>query len=439
LHDDRGDFGRRLRDRRLALSMTQSDLAGNDVTVSYVSKIESGQRRPDAQLCEAFAARLGTTAEYLITGVEPNRADEVRLSLRYAELALETGEAADAEQRTSELLGPDTALAPDQTLEAHYLHARSLESLGRLDDAITELEGLLQAGPDGRQWVTATIALSRCLRESGDLNRAVEVGEAALARFAAAGLEGSDEVVQLAVTVAFAHFVRGDTSQAVRICREALGRADALGSAVARGSAYWNASIFESERGATASAITLAERALALLGEGSDARNLARLRLQLGIMLLRLDPPAGDEAHRHLTQARADLQSSSASPVDLARCDVALARALLIAGDTEGAERAATEARTTGAQIAPTVAADALAVLGQLAARGGDHAQARDLYHTAVAQMTSVGADRDAAQLWLELGALFEESGDPDAARDAYLRAAVSTGLRIPTSTSVKR
>jgi Flp pilus assembly protein TadD len=84
------------------------------------------------------------------------------------------------------------------------------------------------------------------------------------------------------------------------------------------------------------------------------------------------------------------------------------------------------------------VAADALAVLGQVAAGGGDQRLAREHYRNAVARLTAVGADRTAAQLWLELGALLDEAGDAEAARDAYLSAAVSTGLQIPLNTPVR-
>ena len=47
--------------------------------------------------------------------------------------------------------------------------------------------------------------------------------------------------------------------------------------------------------------------------------------------------------------------------------------------------------------------------------------------------LTSVGADRDAADLWFELAGLLEGVGDLDAARVAYRSAAASTGLRART------
>ena len=51
--------------------------------------------------------------------------------------------------------------------------------------------------------------------------------------------------------------------------------------------------------------------------------------------------------------------------------------------------------------------------------------------------MSAIGADRTAAQLWFELGALWESVGDAEASRDAYRSAAASAGvqLRLPVAT----
>ena len=94
-------------------------------------------------------------------------------------------------------------------------------------------------------------------------------------------LDSSDEAVQMAVTLAAAYFERGDTGQAVRVCRKAVTKAEKLESPTARASAYWNASMMEHAQGSVRDAIPLAERALQLLAEGQDVRNLARLRNQL--------------------------------------------------------------------------------------------------------------------------------------------------------------
>ncbi|HVT22696.1 MAG TPA: helix-turn-helix domain-containing protein [Mycobacteriales bacterium] len=435
LHDaDPAKLGERIRNLRLARGLTQSALADGAVTIGYVSRIESGQRRPDVALLERFARLLDTTPEHLITGVEPARADEIALALLNVELSLETGAAQEA-LAGIESLAAGGELPQDVRDRAALLRARALEALGRYDEAIVVLEQIVDA--QGPTLVPAMLALSRCHREVGDLNRAVEVGEHALAALAEAGIDGGDEAIQLTVTLAAAYFERGDISHGARIAEEAIRRAEEMGSAEAQAAAYWEASIFESRRGQSATAVQHARHALALLTGGEDRRNLARLHIQLGNMLLRLDPPAVDEAIAQLEGAKLKLAASSASVVDVAHCDVALARARTLAGDPAAAADIARQTLETTRAVAPSVAAEAASILGVLAAGRGDTAAAAGHYREAVAHLTGVGQDRRAAQLWLELGAHLEALGDSEGSRDAYRRAAVAAGLQIPAEIRV--
>ena len=88
---DLAKLGQRVRATRVARGMTQEALAGSEISGAYVSRIEAGQRRPEPRVAQLLAERLGTTIDYLVTGVEPQYAEEVRLALRYAELALNSG------------------------------------------------------------------------------------------------------------------------------------------------------------------------------------------------------------------------------------------------------------------------------------------------------------------------------------------------------------
>jgi tetratricopeptide (TPR) repeat protein len=278
--------------------------------------------------------------------------------------------------------------------------------------------------------IKSAIALSRCYRESGDFTLAVEVGERVVAQVEGTPLDGADETVQLAVTVAAAYYERGDTGQAVRICRRAVDKAERLESREARASAYWNASIMESRQGSTKDAVVLAERALSLLAEGQDSRNLARLRTDLGILQLRMDPPQVAEAQQQLEQAAEDLVWCSAGPVAVARNELALARVHYLDGSLDAASAMTGQVHDAALSEAPALAADAMSLAGQVAAARGDVASAKLAYRQAVLILSSVGADRGAADLWFELANLLEDMGDLDAAREAYKSAAASAGLR---------
>ncbi len=423
-------LGRRVRAARLAAGLTQGQLGGDDATVSYVSRIESGQRRPDGRVLLTLAARLDMPVDSLLADSGDDQEAALRLEIDFAELALETGEAPAALQRLDTALSRRLEAAPRElTRRARILRARALEALGELDEALTAWDGLLAEDPRGQHALTCGIALSRCHRESGDLGRAISVGEDLMRGLEGLGLDGGDEAVQLSVTVAAAYFQRGDVHYAVRLCKQAIVTAEATGSARARASAYWNASVMELEQGLVAAAVPLAEKALALLGEGREDRNLARLRSQLGIMQMQLDPPALAEASRNLHDAEAAMSGSSASVVDIVRNRIAIARAQLMGGDHEVAAQTAHESYLATKEVAPALAADALALEGQAAAAEGDNVRAGALYKEAVLILTGVGADRDAGQLWLELGGLLESVGDVEASRDAYRSAAAAAGL----------
>ena len=106
---------------------------------------------------------------------------------------------------------------------------------------------------------------------------------------------------------------------AIRLSERAISRADRIGSSVALASAYWNASVFQSARGMTAGALDLAKRALVLLTAHGDARNLTRLRSQVGAMHLEMDPPNLAEADVSLCRSTTSAQRTTTTATAI-RC-----------------------------------------------------------------------------------------------------------------------
>lgn len=431
-------LGSRVRAARVAKGWTQSDLAGKDISVGYVSRIESGSRRPNLSVLTSLASRLGTPVEQLLQGVTASQYDEIRLGLDYAELALETGEAVDAERQAQKNLSLAVqASLTDLAHRGRYLYARALETNGDLDGAIIQLEELA-ASASGLILIQAGIALSRCYRETGDLVLAIESGERIEGIVADLGLDATDEAVQLSLTVAAAYIDRGDLHRANRICMKAAERAEQLSTSVARAGAYWNSSFILSEKGDVQGALPLASRALALLGEGRDGRNLARLRVRVGELQLHSDPPEIDNALEQLSRAREELVASSASEIDRAYNEYITAQAHLMSDDPERALEAADLAEALAGADGHLVRAGAFVIRGQAYAALQRPGDARQAYVEAVQALSGAGADREAAQLWFELADLLEETGDLDGARDAYRRAAATTGLATRRRATVR-
>lgn len=424
-------LGRRIRDARIAAGMTPAEVVAADASTADLSRIEAGQQRPDPQLLEQIAARLEVPLTDLLAGVTHTKSDELRLQLDFAELALASGHPQEALEKCEAILAEVTG-TEGVTLArtARYLHACALEACGDLTEAILELEDL--TGPDPVRdltWIEGVIALSRCHREAGDLGRAIETGEQAEQVLAAAGLLGTPEAVQLTLTVAAAYFERGDTGHAVRMCLRASAEADELNSPKAKASAYWNAAVMEWMQGRVHQAMPLARQALSWFETSDDSRNAGRLRTQLALIQLRLDPPEVADAKANLELARRELDWSGSSSIDKADADLGLARVHFLLGDRLTAATLASAAYDETKESATTVAATALVLMGQIAASQGQLEEATRLYREAILVLTGIGADRAAGTLWFELGDLLEEVGERDAARSAYRSAAVSAGL----------
>ena len=154
--------------------------------------------------------------------------------------------------------------------------------------------------------------------ESGDVARSVEHRrDAPMDELEPAGLEGTDEHIRLSSVLVSGLVERGDLLFATRHSRGAHEVADRVGSSRARGSVYWNAAAVAQSAVGVLDAIRLTDRAVALLGEQEESRDLPRLRMHYAWVLLnnrRSLAPA--EALDQLDRAAAD-PSLAGSRLDL--------------------------------------------------------------------------------------------------------------------------
>lgn len=430
-------FGRRLRRLRTERGLSQTQLAGSDLSPSYVSLLESGKRTATRPVVERLAERLGCEPRLLMDGVSEAAAAELELELRYAELALNAGDAADALTRFRDLTERDPGSTPPQVRVAARMGlARALEATGELEAAIALFDSVrrdAEASPDRSAWLPAVIALCGCYLEVGDHNRSVELGELARARLGDLGLAGTDIEVEALSTLVGCYQARGDLVQARLIAEEALQRAEAVGSRRARGAAYWNASLLSQNLGRPAEALVLAEKALALYTEGEDTRTLGRLRTAYAGVLLQQSPPRPAEAEPLLVAALQDL-TDSGTEVELASAETELARARLALGrPQEAMELAAASLRRLGTEQR-LEAARARIAHGQASLMLGDKKAALSSFERAAEDLSSIGASRESAAGWRELAELLSLLGRHQEASEAYRHALDAMGVVVPTA-----
>lgn len=425
-------LGRRLRQARLARGLSQGDLAGDDLSASYISLLEAGKRTPTEDVLARLADRLQCSTAYLVDGVDSGEREKSRLTLEYAELAIRNGEAADALSEVDALLKSRSGLDTELRWRARRLHASALETLGRLEEALVELEALrvdAAAAKRHTEQLRLAVDLVRCYQEVGDVALAIDVGELTLERVAALNLAGTDEHARLVSALIGAYFERGDLRRAAMLAKSAITEVEAIGSRQARAAIYWNASLTTEATGDAVGALVLAERAVALLAELDETRSLGRLRTAFGWLFLRLDPPDPDRAFHELRAARQALLDAG-SQVDLAYCETELGRCALMSGDPERAlEHAGAAIVRLGDKPRPELA-HARLVEGRALLAVGHHDDALAAYATASNLLTRLGLPRQGAAAWRELGDSYAELGLLEEAGAAYRQALTDAGVR---------
>lgn len=431
---DQETLGGRIRELRIRLGISQAQLAYPELSDSYISLIESDKRVPAPSVIELLAAKLNCSATYLVSGVSEEVVDQLRVTLDYAEIALQNGAAEEARERFEEVLASADAVALPYLLnQARWGHALALEAAGRLEFAIDELRRLcdgVSPEADVDQWAKVHVALSRCLRERGDLSASVEAAEEALRKLVAIGAETTDAAVHLGAALLAAFIERGDLVRARQLADQLIERAERIGSLKARMAAYWEAAYVAEVRGEYEEGMALAERALPLVGELDDPRNLSRLRLVYAGLLLRARPERAEQARELLLRTRDEINFSAAGEIEVALCLIELARTETALGRPADAVQLTGQALELLGEVPRRAKAWGLTVLGEAYVRLGRTAEAVDALTQAATHMEEMESSRDAAQAWFDLAELLGETGAAEESRlGAYRRALACAGL----------
>lgn len=427
-------LGSRIRDMRRRLGLSQAELAGDELSPSYISLLEAGKRTPSEEVLRGIAKRLNCDPDFLLECLTEDPGASLDLDLKFAELALASGQP----QAALEAFRTAAQKAQDASLPGHHARAewgtgRALESLGQLESAGQKFEALLRLRPAERGKVSSyalVVALCRCLRELGDLDRGIEAAEHALAEMKELKINPTVESVELVSTLVGLYAERGDLHTAEYLAQEAITHAGSLNDRRAVGAAYWNAGLVAHRNGHHEEAAVLVERALAMYAEGDNERAVARLQTAYAAVLLNTLPPRPEAARDLLVQARDSLQEVGGT-VDLVYVLTNLARADLQLGEFDAAlTHAGSGLEKLGAghrlQTARTLLVLASAHLGR-----GDVDEARRIQETAALHLEASGASRQSAFAWAELAESLEATGDTARALWAYRQSLTQLGHRV--------
>ena len=425
---DLGLLGRRIKAARVAAGLTQLQLAAPDISAAYLSRIESGDRRPDLKLLVRLAEKTNVPLEQFVIGINPSQRVELSLELDHAAIAVALGDGLEAMRRLGrvrEALADSPA--SDLWLQLRVLEARANQVLGNLDEAIIALEDLLEGGASGPYWLPASLTLTRCYLESGDPSGCIETGEPLLDLLVGHGLAASAEAAEVASSVAAALRARGDHERAIELCRAIAD--STLGNVAGQLNAYVAAS------GSTPSASDLnLAAAFASVARGradhAQAQSAsARFHAQFAELLLAGPEPDIRAARERLAVASALVAQHSSDLHESASIRLSFAKVLVLEDEFDEALRALPAEEDLAGS--PVLAASRLLLAGQIQRGTGNPAAARDLLAEAARVLGQAGGDRATAQMWYELGAMFDQFGDRESAAEAYREAAEATGLAV--------
>ncbi|WP_326821188.1 helix-turn-helix domain-containing protein [Streptosporangium sp. NBC_01756] len=423
--------GQRIKNVRRQRGFSQAQLAHPELSDSYVSLIESGKRTPTPAVLELLAEKLDCSLTYLINGVTAEQMEEIELALRYARLALDNGEVAEARARYAELLD-DSGLVglPQVRQDAEYGLALATHACGDLEAAIALLDGLRRrpsAAMAPERHVSVAIALSRSYRESGDLLQAVRVAEDILG--GAVRPVWSEGLIELGTALLAAYAERGDLLRAHQFGAELLAAAELVGTPRATVLALWAEAIVAAETGRLDEAVSLANKALAIYSENGDSRGIAGLRIDYAQILLMARPAEVAACRDMLIRVESELQESSIGATFKMKCAHHLARAELMLGHPERAREHIQSVLNMIEDMPKELQTEARLLAGETMAE-------LDLSEEASRQLTAVAdlleqapPTRQAAHWWLSAAQVLERIDEPARSVDAYQRALACVGL----------
>ncbi|WP_274385712.1 helix-turn-helix domain-containing protein [Streptosporangium sp. KLBMP 9127] len=431
-----GTIGDRVRGLRLSRRMSQAQLAGPDLSDSYVSLIESGKRTPTPVVARLLAERLGCTTEFLLHGIEPRQRIDTELGLRHAELELNHGDPSVAADRFGEIIkaaGEENAML---AAHARLGRARSLEAQGKLSPAVEAFERLRReaaAHPERLADLPLTVALCRCYQRAGDTLRARDLGGHALRQVARLGLTHGEVAVELASALVEAGPIPTQQNGNLSYVRQVLAD-NGVPPAVDREQeihALWQASVTAAQGEDSALAVRLADDAIATGRPARMAVRLARIAMEWSRLAIGVTTDDHlNEANDYATAATEIFSVFSGTVHEHAASKIVLARVRLAMDDADTAETLAISALELLTTTDAATAAGAHLVLAQVAL-GRSQGDALGALGDAKRVLAEAAQpDRQTARAWRELGDLYGRVGAGDDQAAAYNKALEAVGVR---------
>ena len=418
--DDPSAVGRRLREARERVGVSQRQLSFEGCSPAYISRIEAGERIPSLQLLREMGRRLGVSEDYLATGLEREAGGEDR-KLLDAEVSFRLGEIDAAERMYGEVRA---------AAETTALRSRASAGLGQIAfergeprQAIELLEEALQiSGAEVADQPSLADTLGRAYVAVGDVAPAIRIFRRAL-RLAE---ERNDaiESVRFSVLLANAYIDSSEFAAAEKLLEQAVESAPNASDPMFRARILWSQSRLYALREDPSTAARYARRALELLELTEHTQYAARAHHLLAH--IELDRGNAADALSVLAEGL-PLVEATGNKLEIALFQLEKARALVKLERRNEAEQLAVESTASLTTLASGDAGRGYALVAEIYESLGNRVSAREFYERAVLELEPL-ADRYLIEVCGKLAALHEADGRPDEALGVLKKAMAAQG-----------
>lgn len=414
--------GRRVRRLRKQRELSQGQIAGRRISVSALSMIEGGKRKPSPDVLSYLAHRLGTTEDYLLTGRDPGIETRLRLDTERVRLAVHQGVPDSVLPQLDEII--DSARRSDLSAvvaSALEVKGAAFQKLSRFEEAIEcyDAAGDLWASSPVEMQVRARAGRARCLFLMGDVHYAVHVLEVLLSELRSRPAPDPNSLAQVCSALVGPYFKSGFADKARQAAEEAHRLAPRVSEPEVIGCMHINLAGVYLGDGLVEEAmrvLTRAEQSFSQL-EWYDEVATTCIAQAMGL----LDKEEWSEARRHLLRALDTLRRMP-DPTTKATALNQLGRAERELSNLDDAERHLHEALQLVIDGNLNERGLAQRELGLCAHARGENDEARRFLLAAVDAYRAASNLIQAGLTYKMLGNLEGEIGDSDARTEFYLQ-----------------
>lgn len=432
-------LGQRLRQARLSRNLTQSEVAQNQFSVSYISAVERGQIRPSLGALERLAERLQVPVAELLRedqglagGVLPRaeyfplapgaERDEVDIGLRQAQILLQQGHAAAAAQMLTSLRGRglsqrEQALVSWRLAQCGVEQHESDQARADAQDALALAERI--GDPELRERIRLTLAEALMLQSKYQ----AAVDQLRLAHEAVESGAVRDPLFRLDLLylMGTAQWQLGDLEGAIATLGEAAAAANEVLIPERLGALYADLAEQYRTAGDARRARLYGTHSLAAYEDAANRRLARQTLARLGRAYAQSGQLSQATTLLENARERAELQQD---PRALAETLSALAGIYLREQRTEDATRAAEQASEYSSAVKdPVLQAESQLVLAQVAEARNDDQQAERYFEEAIDRLRQADASYPLSDAFAQYSAFLERRGNSKKALDILKQA----------------